>query len=102
MSPSQPMTAADAAWLHMDRPTNRMIIVSVLLLEAPLDVRRLRRLVQRRLVARFPRFCRRVVGGGPLGAPRWEDDPDFDLALHVHRVALPDPGDEATLQELVG
>ncbi len=95
------MASADAAWLHMDRPTNRMIIVSVLILEAPLDVVRLRRLLERRLVARFPRFRQRVVGSGPLGAPHWQDDPDFDLGLHLHRVALPAPGDEAALQELV-
>jgi diacylglycerol O-acyltransferase len=102
MSSSHPMAAADAAWLHMDRPTNRMIIVSVLMLEAPLDMRRLRRIVERRLVARYPRFRQRVVGGGPLGGPHWQDDDDFDLSLHVHRIALPAPGDERALEELVG
>src|SRR6185369_11095481 len=102
MPSSEPMAAADAAWLHMDRPTNRMIIVSVLILEAPLDAARLRRLVARRLVARFPRFRQRVAAGRPLGGARWEEDPDFDLGLHLHRVALPAPGDEHALQELVG
>src|SRR6185369_12453933 len=102
MPSSEPMAAADAAWLHMDRPTNRMIIVSVLILEAPLDAARLRRLVARRLVARFPRFRQRVAAGRPLGGARWEEDPDFDLGLHLHRVALPAPGEERALQDGVG
>jgi len=31
----------------------------------------------------------------------WENDPTFDLDAHMHRVALPEPGDQETLQELV-
>jgi diacylglycerol O-acyltransferase / wax synthase len=30
-------------------------------------------------------------------APVWVDDPDFDIAAHVHQAALPEPGDEAQL-----
>ena len=38
----------------------------------------------------LPPFRRRLVPV-PLGLdhPRWVDDPDFDLANHLHRVALP-------------
>jgi WS/DGAT/MGAT family acyltransferase len=36
-----------------------------------------------------------------IGVPSWQDDPDFDLNLHVHHLALPAPGDTAALQELV-
>ena len=32
----------------------------------------------------------------------WDDDPHFDLDLHMHRLALPAPGDQAALQDLVG
>jgi diacylglycerol O-acyltransferase / wax synthase len=42
-----------------------------------------------------------VEGGGPLSGPHWEDDPNFDLDLHLHRVALPAPGDRAALQAFV-
>jgi WS/DGAT/MGAT family acyltransferase len=38
----------------------------------------------------------------PLVPPRWEDDADFRLEHHMHHIALPAPGDEAALQELVG
>ena len=33
-------------------------------------------------------------------APVWVDDPDFDIANHVHQAALPEPGDEAQLLDL--
>ena len=31
----------------------------------------------------------------------WESDPHFDIRSHVHRLALPDPGDDASLQRLI-
>ena len=42
----------------------------------------------------IPRF-RQLLRTRPfdLGAPQWVDDPDFDMARHVHRAALPRPGD---------
>jgi diacylglycerol O-acyltransferase / wax synthase len=36
-----------------------------------------------------------------IGAPKWVDDPGFDLTRHVHRVALPRPGDDAELYRVV-
>ena len=37
-----------------------------------------------------------------LGAPIWADDPDFDIDLHVRRVALPAPGTRRQLLDLAG
>ena len=97
-----PMTAADAAWLHMDRPTNLMIINSVLWFDEPMDWERLRGVVEERLVEAYPKFRMRVVESHVPGRPpHWELDPDFDLATHVHHLALPAPGDRAALEELV-
>lgn len=36
-----------------------------------------------------------------LVPPRWVDDPDFDIAHHLRRVALPRPGDDAELFRFV-
>ncbi|WP_040783449.1 wax ester/triacylglycerol synthase family O-acyltransferase [Nocardia pneumoniae] len=36
-----------------------------------------------------------------LATPVWEDDPSFDLARHIRWAALPAPGDESELCELV-
>jgi diacylglycerol O-acyltransferase len=100
---SRRMSNADAAWLHMDRPTNLMVVNGLMWLDGPLDLDRAREIVRERLVERFPRYSQRVVEPPfGLGMPRWRDDPDFDLDLHLHRVALPAPGDTAALQELVG
>jgi diacylglycerol O-acyltransferase / wax synthase len=97
------MSSADAAWFHMDRPTNLMVIHSVLLFDEPIDVERVKQIIAHRLVGRYPRFRQRVVESRlPLRPPRWEEDPDFALDHHIHHVALPAPGDRAALQELVG
>ena len=70
------MSSADTAWLHMDRPTNLMVINSVLLFDEPVDWERVKQITQRRLVDRYPRFRQRVVESRlPLRAPKWEDDP---------------------------
>jgi len=38
---------------------------------------------------------------GRLANPLWVDDPAFDLEFHVRRSALPQPGDEDELRDLV-
>ena len=32
--------------------------------------------------------------------PYWADDPNFDLDLHIHRLALPEPRDWNTLRNM--
>jgi diacylglycerol O-acyltransferase len=100
MSPR--LSSADAAWLHMDRPTNLMVINSVLLFDEPVDWERVKQVTQERLVDRYPKFHQRVIESRiPLRSPSWEEDPDFALEHHLHHRALPSPGDRAALQELV-
>jgi WS/DGAT/MGAT family acyltransferase len=96
-----PMSSADAAWLHMDRPTNLMVINAVLWFDEPLDWARVKDVFQERVIDTFPRFRQRVVERRPAQTPAWEDDPSFDAALHFHRLRLPAPGDRGALQELV-
>ena len=36
-----------------------------------------------------------------LGRPVWVDDPDFDLGYHVRRIALPEPGGDRQLADLM-
>jgi diacylglycerol O-acyltransferase len=99
---SSHLSSADTAWLHMDRPTNLMVINTVLLFDEPIDWERVKEVTRRRLVDRFPRFRQRVIESRlPLRAPEWEDDPDFALEHHMHHLALPAPGDRVALQELV-
>ena len=85
----------------MDRPTNLMVIV------ARCSWNRCRTgttstLMQDRVVERYPVFSQRPARPlVPLGPAPWEDDPDFDLHRHLHRVPSPSPGDDATLQRFV-
>jgi WS/DGAT/MGAT family acyltransferase len=96
------MPTADTAWLHMDRPTNLIIVHSVLWFDAPVDWERVKELCRERLVERFPLFSQRVAKSRvPWRPVAWEDDPRFDLEHHFHRLALPAPGDQAALLELV-
>jgi diacylglycerol O-acyltransferase len=96
------MSTADAAWLRMDRPTNLMIVNSVLWFDEPVDWERCKAVFLDRIVARFDRFRQRASEGLPLAPPHWEDDPGFDPGLHFHRVALPAPHDRAALQAFIG
>jgi len=58
--------------------------------------------VDRRLEL-IPRFRRRVrYLPGKVMRAEWEDDPVFDLERHVRHVAVPAPGSDAQLRELVG
>lgn len=95
------MPAADAAWLHMERRTNPMVINSVVMLGRTPSYEAVLARLEERLIARFPRFRQRVVD--PRGRrAAFEDDPGFDLEGHVHRRALPSPGDREALELLVG
>ena len=52
-------------------------------------------------IAYVPRYRQRVRSvPGRLANPVWVDDPDFDLAFHVRRSALPRPGSMEQLREL--
>jgi len=99
---AQRMSNADAAWLHMDRPTNLMVVNALLVFEEPVDADRVKEILRSRLVEPFPRFRQLVIEPRlGVGVPSWEDDPNFDLDLHVHHLALPAPGDKRALEELV-
>ena len=97
------MSAIDAAWLRMDRPTNMTIITSVMWLARPPDWGAVEELLRERLIDRFPRFSQLALEPRlPIGTPRWQDDPSFALRRHMHRIRLPSPGDQTTLEALVG
>lgn len=96
------MSTADAAWLRMDRPTNLMVVNSVLWFDEPVDWDACRATFLERIVAPFDRFRQRAVGGLPLTGPCWADDPDFDPDLHFHHVALPAPHDRRALEDFIG
>jgi diacylglycerol O-acyltransferase len=93
MSPSDSLL-----WTNEQDPMLRSTILSVMLLDQPPNLDRLRASVDRSL-ERIPRLRQRVVLD-PLGAapPRWERDPLFDLSYHYRRIRTAGKG---TLRELL-
>ncbi|GAB3433573.1 wax ester/triacylglycerol synthase family O-acyltransferase [Phycicoccus ginsengisoli] len=94
--------SVDAIWLSMDRPSNRMVIVALMFLDSRPDWDEVVRLLQARVLDRYPVFHQRPAPAPlGLGLPLWEDDPAFDLDRHVKRLTLAEPGDDHALQSHV-
>jgi WS/DGAT/MGAT family acyltransferase len=92
------MSNADAGWLQMESPTNPMMISGFFEFDQSMDYERLRATVEHRLL-RFERFTQRIVRPRlSLHQYYWETDPHFELDSHLHRIALPVPGDLAALK----
>ncbi len=74
---------------------------TVSVLDRPLDVDHFRGQIAA-AVAAVPRLRERVTAGlGRFSPPVWAADPEFDLDYHIRRVALPAPGTERQLLDLV-
>jgi len=96
------MSSADAAWLHMDRPVNPMVINALVQLEGRLSQPRLEEVLGDRLIAAHPKFAMRVSEHVmPLQGPSWEGAQRFEIARHIHRLSPREPRDETALRELV-
>ena len=98
MSTVEKMSAVDTAWLRMDRPSNLMQIVGVMIFDGALDEARLRAAIEQRMLG-YARFRQGVCQ--PNGGYAWRDDPDFDLDHHLRRAVLPGAGGQAELERFV-
>ena len=99
------LSPLDVSFLYFEGPTTPMHVGGVAIFEAPedgFDYDRLVELISQR-IALVPRYRQKVKWvPGRLANPVWVDDEDFDVTYHVRRSALPKPGTEAQLRELVG
>ena len=98
------LSALDVSFFYTEDEITPMHVGELLVFQAPehgFDYDRLVTLIRRR-IAFVPRYRQRVRWvPGKLANPVWVDDQDFDVAFHVRRSALPTPGSEAQLRELV-
>jgi len=99
MNTVERLSGADRAWLLMDRPTNLMMIVGLIVMQGRLERARLRDLVAERFL-RFERF-RCVPVADAFGA-RWVEASQFDLDDHVICAALPAAAGQPELEALLG
>ncbi len=94
----------DLALLLEETPSSPMHNATVEVFEpgeSGLDHQRLVDLIADR-IAFVPRYRQRLASvPGRVANPVWVDDPDFDLAYHVRRSALPRPGSLDQLRDLV-
>jgi len=98
------LSPLDASFLYLEQPTTPMHVGAVSIFKRPragFDYDTLVALIEQHiaLVPRYRQKVRHVPGN--LARPVWVDDVDFDLAYHVRRSALPRPGSDAQLTELV-
>ncbi|HPF75643.1 MAG TPA: wax ester/triacylglycerol synthase family O-acyltransferase [Phycicoccus elongatus] len=98
------LTSLDASFLVMEDASTPMHVGSVMVFDSPpggFDHDAMVDLIAHRL-AFVPRYRQRVRGvPGGLANPVWVDDEHFDVGYHVRRSALPRPGTDAQLEELV-
>ncbi|MEO6081652.1 MAG: wax ester/triacylglycerol synthase family O-acyltransferase [Umezawaea sp.] len=98
------LSALDASFLYLEDATTPMHVGGVAVFRRPragFDYDRLVELIEQRLPL-VPRYRQKVVHvPGRLARPVWVDDPDFDVTYHVRRSALPKPGTDAQLHDLV-
>ena len=96
------LSAVDASFLHQEGPDSHMHVGALVTLDGPppamadfLDFLRGR-------LHLVPRY-RQKLATPPLdsGRPLWVDDPDFNVEFHVRHTALPSPGSDEQLRNLV-
>jgi diacylglycerol O-acyltransferase len=98
------LSASDASFYYLENTATPMYVGSLSILRRPragLSYETLLATVERRL-PQIPRYRQRVqeVTLG-LARPVWIDDRDFDITYHIRRSALPSPGDDEQLHDLV-
>ena len=99
----QRLSPQDASFLHLEDAVSHMHIGSVAIFEGPPPgYEALSRMIRAHL-SNAPRY-RQKVHFVPiaLGRPVWVDDPHFNLRYHLRRTALPPPGGDQELRNLVG
>ncbi|CDP84382.1 MULTISPECIES: WS/DGAT/MGAT family O-acyltransferase [Mycolicibacterium] len=98
------LSASDAAFYHLENTATPMYVGSLSILRKPrtgLSYETLLETVERRLpqIPRYRQKVREVTLG--LARPVWVDDADFDITYHIRRSALPSPGSDAQLHDLI-
>lgn len=98
------LSTADACFYRLENTATPMYVGSLSILRRPrsgLSYETLLATVEQRLpqIPRYRQKVREVTFG--LARPVWIDDRDFDITYHVRRSALPSPGSDEQLHELI-
>ena len=98
------LSASDASFYGLEDSSTPMYVGTLSILRRPragLSYESLLATVEARLpqIPRYRQKVREVTLG--LARPVWVDDRDFDITYHIRRSALPSPGSDAQLHDLV-
>lgn len=98
------LSTADASFYRLENTATPMYVGSLSILRRPrsgLSYETLLATVEQRLpqIPRYRQKVREVTFG--MARPVWIDDRDFDITYHVRRSALPSPGSDEQLHELI-
>ncbi|HEY9305187.1 MAG TPA: wax ester/triacylglycerol synthase family O-acyltransferase, partial [Mycobacterium sp.] len=99
------LSTSDASFYQLENTATPLYVGSLAILRQPragLSYETLLATVEQRLpqIPRYRQKVREVTMG--LARPVWIDDRDFDITYHVRRSALPSPGSDEQLHELIG
>src|SRR3954449_11106970 len=98
------LSATDASFFGLENSSTPMYVGTLSILRKPrngLSYETLLATVEQRFpqIPRYRQKVREVTLG--LARPVWVDDRDFDITYHIRRSALPSPGSDAQLHELI-
>ena len=98
------LSTADASFYRLENTATPMYVGSLSILRRPrsgLSYETLLATIEQRLpqIPRYRQKVREVKFG--MARPVWIDDRDFDITYHVRRSALPSPGSDEQLHELI-
>jgi WS/DGAT/MGAT family acyltransferase len=97
------LSAVDASFLHQEKQASHMHVGALAIFEGPPPPREEFCAHLEARLGLVPRY-RQKLAFPPLdaGRPFWVDDPTFNLDYHVRHTALPKPGSDDQLRQLVG
>lgn len=88
----KPISGMDSTFLYAETPTSPMHVGSVAVIEGSLEFEKFKETIASRMHL-IPKLRKRLLFVPfSIDYPYFADDPYFDLDLHMHRVALPQPG----------
>src|ERR1700755_318656 len=99
------LSTSDASFYRLEDTATPMYVGSLSILRRPragLSYETLLATVEQRppQIPRYRQKVREIQIG--TARPVWIDDSDFDITYHVRRSALPSPGSDEQLHELIG
>ncbi|MEP6853190.1 MAG: wax ester/triacylglycerol synthase family O-acyltransferase [bacterium] len=101
---SDRLSSLDVSFLYLEGPSTPMHVGGLAVFDPPadgFDFDRFVALIEAR-IALVPRYRQKIKWvPANIGNPVWVDDTEFDIGYHLRRSALPRPGTDGQLRELV-